>query len=146
MKNVAIFAIGFILLATQVSKAGDFGLGLILGNPTGFSGKYWLNNKNAVDGALGWHLGDQSVQIHGDYLWHTFDVIKKSSFKFDLYYGIGARFVGPSGKFGVRGPIGLSHEFKNPDIETFVEFALDLNFAPVVGLDADLLLGARYYF
>jgi hypothetical protein len=29
-----------------------FGIGLMLGEPTGFNGKYWLTRRTAIDGAL----------------------------------------------------------------------------------------------
>ena len=32
---------------------GLFGIGVVLGEPTGISGKYWLSEKTAIDGAFG---------------------------------------------------------------------------------------------
>lgn len=134
------------LFAISSVKAGDLGLGAAIGNPTGVTAKYWLNNQNAIDGVIGWHLYDGSFQLHTDYLWHRFDVFKKSSFRMDLHFGAGLRLVSPYGKFGFRAPVGLSHEFKKPDIEAFVELAPILNLAPGTSVDLDFLIGARYYF
>lgn len=36
-------------------RAGKFGLGFELGEPTGFNAKYWLDNRNALDFVVGWN-------------------------------------------------------------------------------------------
>lgn len=43
------------LSAQSSERSGKFGLGLVLGDPTGFNAKYWLNNRNALDFMLGWN-------------------------------------------------------------------------------------------
>ncbi len=52
-----IILVMLILSSTASAKNGNFGLGVIIGEPTGISGKLWLNNKHAVDGAVAWSTG-----------------------------------------------------------------------------------------
>jgi hypothetical protein len=50
-----------------------FGLGLMLGAPSGLSGKYFLSSDNALDfgvGAIGYYRGRSGLHLHLDYLWH----------------------------------------------------------------------------
>src|SRR5512141_1247508 len=115
----AVIAIWLIVTA-QCSTAQDhgFGLGVILGEPTGVSAKLWTSPVNAFDFGLGWSFGgdrigkheqDYSggtrVHFHMDYLWHAFDVIHSSE-RFPLYYGVGGRFNtggGYDGSLAIRG-------------------------------------------
>lgn len=41
--------------AQSGNRAGKFGLGFELGEPTGFNAKYWLDNRNALDFVVGWN-------------------------------------------------------------------------------------------
>ncbi len=93
MKHFHITAIAFcILMAAHVSPRQErkFGLGLILGQPTGVSAKYWMSSTTAFDFALGSGIfgDDDGFHFHVDYLWHSFDVIKSTE-RFPIYYGVG---------------------------------------------------------
>src|SRR5258708_2272056 len=54
---------------------GNFGLGLELGDPGswGITGKFWVDRKNAFQGAVKLPGGAALLQL--DYLWHDFDLI-----------------------------------------------------------------------
>ncbi len=53
-----LFGLLFILISfTQINlnaQQKDFGLGIILGEPTGVSGKLWTSSENAFDFAAAW--------------------------------------------------------------------------------------------
>src|SRR5690606_36657366 len=72
-----------------------FGLGIILGEPTGFSAKLNLSQKISIDGALAWSLdGDTSFHLHSDLLFHSRNIFRIDADDiqtkgFDLYYGAG---------------------------------------------------------
>ena len=55
---------------------GDTGLGLIAGNPTGISFKYFTSTTTAIDAAAAWSFSDEWIMIHTDYLWHSFGDIE----------------------------------------------------------------------
>ena len=47
----------------------DFGLGVILGEPTGLSFKAWTGGSTAIAGAAAWSFGNtDAFQLHVDYL------------------------------------------------------------------------------
>ena len=150
-----------ILIANSNAHALDnlserFGLGLILGEPTGVSMKYWLNKDEAIDGALAWTLSDNdSFQLHGDYLFHDYQL--SNSDQWPVYYGVGAllRFKHDEGRhhddnetiFGLRVPIGMSYLFeKDTPFEFFFEVAPILEVAPDIDLDVNASIGIRFYF
>jgi len=139
-----------LLLLTSTSNAQQtrFGLGLILGEPTGLSGKYWISPWSAIDGAFAWSIDKKSgVQIHSDYLWHNYQIISVIKGKLPIYYGIGARIVFASDNiFGVRGVVGLDYLFDGTPLDIFLEIVPVLDLAPKVGFDFNGAIGIRYYF
>ena len=122
------------------------GIGLVIGNPTGFHLKYWKNRRNAFDAAAGWTLDENDAfQLHGDYLWHNFDITEDE--RTPIYYGLGVRIVlqGDEAGLGFRIPFGINHLLRSEPIDFFLELAPVIHF----GSDAELNLaggvGVRYY-
>ena len=150
-------------LAIQGSVAQDhgFGLGVILGEPTGISAKYWTSSVNAFDFGLGWSIGGDRIGQHGgiyeggsrvhfhmDYLWHAFHVIRSNQ-RFPLYYGIGGRVntgAGYDASVAVRGVIGLAWLPHDVPIDVFLELVPSLQLTSSTGLGLDAGVGARYFF
>ena len=149
-----------IVLLLSVGSANarmqdSFGLGIIIGEPTGLSVKYWLDEDRAVDGALAWSLSDDNAfQLHGDYLIHDFELLEAR--EMPVYYGIGARlkFKDDDGKghddddtvFGIRVPVGITYLFDDTPVDLFFELVPILDLAPDVELDINAAVGARFYF
>jgi hypothetical protein len=53
LRKAAMLAL--VICATQAGAAGrNFGLGFVLGDPTGFSAKYWTSGSTAMDFHVGW--------------------------------------------------------------------------------------------
>ena len=54
------FLIPVILVMSLNAFAQDIknGIGVILGNPTGFTAKLWTGEKTAKDASLGYHFGN----------------------------------------------------------------------------------------
>ena len=70
-----LFIVVLLFHTSSFAQSENFGLGAIIGKPTGISGKYWLNNENAIDAALGYSFeNNSSINIHADYLWHIYNV------------------------------------------------------------------------
>ena len=141
------------------SDKGVFGLGIIAGEPTGVSAKYYLGNDTAIDGAVGFALLGRGVQVHSDFLWHPFVIDQKESFVLPFYFGVGARVLrhdsGGSDdddhtRIGLRVPVGILFDFTQIPLDVFAEVAGvgdyrtagDDDFA----LDINGGVGARYYF
>lgn len=131
--------------------AGKFGLGIMLGEPTGLSGKYWLNDKLAIDGAAGWSFYDDSeFYLHSDLLVHKFDLIPVKKGKLPFYVGAGAfvrfRDEHHDNEAGIRVPVGLDYLFENAPVDIFVEFAPGIDLTPSTRADFSGGIGIRYWF
>jgi len=153
-----VIFIGAVLLMIGLCRqafagnAGDQGFGIMFGNPTGVTGKYWLDDVWALDGALGADRGE--FDVHMDFLWHNEEFLgqhnllpKDLDAKVPVYLGAGARVLfADKAEFGIRFPVGVSVLPNNTDWEFFGEFAPVLRVTPDVGINADYALGVRYYF
>ncbi len=142
----------FLLLALPASRAsaqGGFGLGIILGEPTGISAKAWLTRTTALDFAAAWSFVDEpAFHIHGDYLRHNYDLFPVERGRLPLYYGLGARlkFLEHDSEIGVRVPVGLEYLFESNRVGLFVELVPLLDLAPDTDFTINSSIGARYYF
>ncbi|CAN5555798.1 hypothetical protein BH10BDE1_BH10BDE1_35970 [soil metagenome] len=153
---VAVVAAMAIMCAPSASRAdstGPFGVGIVIGDPTGLSANYRLSPLRSIDGAVAWAFGsDPGFELHSDYLWHRAGVLHAEKVSFDLHYGIGARLMSLSDRhdertrFGLRLPVGLSTDFNQNAIEVFGEIALAMNLVPSTAADLDFGVGARVYF
>jgi hypothetical protein len=53
-KLSAVMALSMLAIGTIHAQGRNFGLGLVLGDPTGFTAKYWTSSTTALDFGLGW--------------------------------------------------------------------------------------------
>ena len=144
-----ILAAVILTMLAPLPAGADVGIGLIAGEPTGFSFKWWNEGGTAIDMATGWSLGDNNFYIHGDYLWHRVIEDEKIGGSAPIYFGIGARMIlrdEKDSKFGVRIPIGLDYLFDNGRFDVFVEIAPIFNVIPKTDFDLSGGVGVRYYF
>ena len=148
---------GTTLAQSTLSERGPFGLGAMFGltGPSvdyfaGISAKYFLNESNAVDGAILRRLsGNNDFSIHADYLYHFRSLITLERGELPVYFGIGPRLwikENDEDEFGIRFPVGLAYEFADVPVDGFLEVT------PVwdVDIDYDFDLeggfGVRFYF
>jgi hypothetical protein len=146
-----------VLLAVAVlggvgrAEAGGVGFGVIVGEPTGLSAKFWLGGNTAVDAAAAWSVYRYAaLHVHGDFLWHSFDLLKVSPGQLPLYLGIGGRLKLASDNYktrvGMRVPFGLEYLFDELPIGLFLEVVPILNLLPETGFDMNGAIGGRFYF
>lgn len=137
---------------------GLFGLGVVVGEPTGVSAKYWTKSHRAFDFALGVSYYSD-FRFHGTYLFHV-DAFNHQ--RMPLHYGIGVSIAGKGervmvvgrntvmhrGELGIgpRGSLGISYLLPSAPFDLFLELGATLFIVRPVGLELDLLLGTRYYF
>jgi hypothetical protein len=148
MKLVLLFFSLLVLAPTAVSQDKGFGIGVILGEPTGLSAKTWVSRQNAVDFGLAYSFRRSGYfHFHADYLWHFPDAIRSTE-RIPLYAGIGGRLAvgNDRGILGVRIPVGLALWLRQAPIEFFFEIAPILDLAPATDLSANVGIGARFYF
>jgi hypothetical protein len=138
--------------AANAQESREFGLGIIIGDPTGVSGKYLVSPEFAIDGAVGLGLiGGDKLHVHVDFLWQ-FDIKRWSSAQLDLYLGVGPK-LGIKDKrddtdlrIGARAPFGLAMMFLEAPFDVFVEVAAGLWLVRKPGFDLDVAIGGRYWF
>lgn len=135
---------------TFASEGGKYGLGIILGEPTGITDKYFFNEESAIDFGAGWQISDtKNFQIYGDYLYHLNYILDVSEGTFPLFFGAGLRYVireEDDDKLGIRLPVGLEYIVQNLPIRIFVELVPVLELTPDTELDLDGGVGVRYFF
>ena len=151
MRVLRSTVLALLLLVTLALPAAHarLGVGIIAGEPSGFSVKRWLDEETAIDGAIGWSLSDGDIYIHADYLWHRTIEDTKIGGVAPVYYGVGARLLlqdGDDSKIGIRIPGGLDYLLGDGRFDVFVEIAPIFNFVPETEFDLSIGVGARYYF
>ena len=124
------------------------GLGAMLGEPSGLSGKYWTGPRTAIDGGVAWSTNaNNDFHLHMDYLIHDFRSLSVEKGSLPLYYGIGGRIkFDNETRLGVRAPVGLAYMFANSPLDLFVEIAPILDLAPATELEFNGAFGIRYFF
>lgn len=156
MKKAALVLILFGCLAgvSFGESNHSFGLGIMLGEPTGLSAKVWNRQTVAWDAGAAWSfVSGKYFQIHSDLLFHNFNLFKVETGRMALFYGAGARL-----KFGssdtqdsktvisLRVPIGISYEFEKTPVELFLEVVPMLDLIPSTEVQMAGAVGFRYYF
>lgn len=157
---VAVAALCSSTAAAQSDSATgkNFGLGLIIGDPTGLTLKGFLTRETAIDGAVGIGvLGGEGLHVHADFLWH-FPIQQWSSAALDLYLGVGPELgfhnhphhPPPDDDhhdvfIGARAPFGLAVMFNAP-FDVFLEVAAGLWLIQDVHFHLDAAIGGRYWF
>jgi hypothetical protein len=160
-RTVGIGALlGALVAAAAAGSAGTahaqgrgFGAGIIVGEPTGLSGKLWRTHSTAFDFGAAWSFVDGTdFHLHFDILVHRFDVQHVESGKLPVYYGLGVRIKFGSDehdndtKVGIRFPVGLDYLFAKDPFDVFVELAPILDLAPEAEVSLNAAAGFRYWF
>lgn len=139
-----------------------FGFGIVLGEPTGLTVKYWTANLNALNFTLGGRSYFGSPRLGFDYLWHFYafdtrivNIYAGPGLAVGFGEGNGFWYEDKKGRFfvrddndpgiGVRGVFGLNVVPNNTPLEFFIEFGVLVGFAPDTGSAADFALGMRFY-
>jgi hypothetical protein len=156
--------LGLCSFTVQAQSSG-FGLGIVLGEPTGLSAKTWTGDGNAFAFGLawgGWGRGGY-FHAHADYLFHNYSLFNISQGRMALHYGPGLRLRtwggdrywsngryyesrGGHTRLGIRFPVGLTYMFDGAPVDIFLEAAPALDLVPGTSFDVNGGLGFRYYF
>lgn len=155
-RSIAVLTLATLLLSAGNAGAqqSGFGLGVIIGEPTGLSGKVWQTRSTAFDFGAAWSFVDDSAfHLHFDILVHRFDVIRVDSGKLPVYYGVGARVKfaeddrgDQDTNVGIRFPVGLDYLFAREPLDLFVELVPILDVAPKTDVSLNASVGFRYWF
>ena len=144
---IVICVLGFTFADAQPKK---FGIGVVVGAPTGLSAKYWRSSSEALQGYVGGGFGGVTLGV--DYLFHS-NAFNNANIPF--YYGPGA-FIGSASiggprydknslGLGLRFMFGADYLFPNNPFDIAFEVGPALIFSPVVGLGLEAGLSFRFY-
>jgi len=138
---------------SPIKGGGPFGLGLELGDPGtwGAVGKFWIDQKNAIQPAV--KLGNGLALLQCDYLWHEYSLIHPNQGLMPIYFGAGADLsLQTNVAVGARGVVGISYLFdrENVPVDIYVQVVPELWFYSGGGGGTSFSvygdIGSRYYF
>src|SRR5512143_1875653 len=70
----------------------EFGLGAVVGAPTGVTGEKWLGGRTALDFSAAWSLDDNDrMDLYADHLWYDFGALGTNRQTLALHFGLGGR-------------------------------------------------------
>jgi hypothetical protein len=141
---VIIFFSGF-----SFAQSKGLGLGVLIGEPTAISAKYWTSGNTAFDFGVGYSFEKNSyLNVHADYLFHIKNLFQTSE-NIEFYYGPGARlrFIeNATARLGFRFDVGLVWISRNTPIDVFIEIAPLLDIIPETDFSFNGGIGVRYFF
>jgi len=146
VRLIAFFLITAVLLCgTVTAQNAGFGLGVIVGEPTGLSCKLWTGSNTAIDGVAAWSFGKKgALQLHSDYLFHNFNLIKNN---IPIYYGIGGKIkFAEKSEAGIRIPFGIDFMLTEAPIDIFFELVPLVGLVPATDFEVNGGIGIRYFF
>jgi hypothetical protein len=164
--KILLLLLGLISSLQLAQASGDkgTGVGIILGDPTGFTANFWRDDAHSIDAGLAFAF-NSFVIGYSDYLWHfatAFEGTDLSEDHVTPYVGAGlALFIsGDTGRsdhayftengdtvgLGFRVPLGLEWEPNKTSIALYVEAAPGVGIFPSTFGFIQGGLGVRYYF
>jgi hypothetical protein len=136
-----ILSVLFFFSMNQESNAQGTELGIVIGEPTGVSAKFWTSGKSAIDLGVAWSLGESghihnpsvNMHLHIDYLQHYW-----TNSGIGFYSGLGGRLLfDEETQFAARIPIGLQFNVAKR-LSLFLELAPTLPIMPEAESNFDI--------
>ena len=149
MKKILSLLAVLLLSLNLFSQHSEFGMGLILGNPTAVSVKLWTGEKTALDASFGYHFGKANhLYLNTDLLIHPWSFRQEEDIIL-IYLGPGAGlgFISDL-SLTVRSPLGAALFLNDLPLELFAEIVPTLQLVGANGVQfwPDAYMGIRWYF
>jgi hypothetical protein len=156
MKRI-LFAVPFAVLmcvsAQAFAASNSFGIGFILGDPSGFTAKFFVSGNDAIDTGIG-PSGRDGFYLYADYHRHFRNLFPVPELSVYVGAGAGLHEHDEESKHHEEGelslearlPLGIDYVFRQVPIEVFLELAPALEIIPDIDFHLRGGLGARYYF
>lgn|GEM_PF-440667 len=134
--------------AEPFAPENGFGIGFVLGTPTGLTGSLPLGTLNAVNATVGWNLnGPANLFAQADYVWFSRDILPVESGSLSAYYGPGAfTEISRESTVGIRAVAGVEYRIAAAPVQTFLEMAPGITVLPSTKPSVQAGLGLRYFF
>ena len=154
--TVLVALVGLCLLMPRdsaaqqgVRESGNIGVGLG-GNALGFgvSGKYFIDDANAVQALVGLGSGGGSLLVSADYLYNFDPFVSKDEVSVGWYAGFGGGLVLGDSLLAITGIVGSDVDLDEVPLDIYFEYRPTLFFGPNgSAFRADSFgAGLRYYF
>jgi hypothetical protein len=142
---IVALAACFVMPAASAAQPGRIGLGLILIDPSGLTGKAWLSRSFALAAGLGWSAEESHyLHLHLDFLFCRLGLAADADLGLDFYLGAGGKFIfRDSDKAWLRVPLGIDFLLRKSPLHFFFELVPSFNFSRLKLLGA---VGFRYVF
>lgn len=145
MKKLVLLLILLVAVLSPAAAAkGDISAGLALGEPSGITGRYVLEDKLSIDGLAAFSFVGNSLYLRATAAYEIAEFAIED-LKFYPYAGGG---VGMSigGGFGldIVAPVGVSYYFDDPAIEVYLEVAPRVDLVNSFKFNIGGALGGRY--
>ena len=128
------------------TRDGLLGMGILLGDPTAGTVKYWIDDIQAIAGGIG---VSENLLLYADYVFHGWDLIPQPKRgRLAAYAAIGGRLeFTDDTDFGLRALPGVSYwpHFKRP-VEFFLEVGPTFRLTKGLRVRAEGGFGLRVYF
>ena len=130
-----------------LDRAGPFGIGGVIGEPTGITVKTYLAENIALDATFSWSfISHDTFYFHADYLHHTGSLYDAQPRGLKFYAGIGGMVqISADPTFGPRIPLGITYSIPDIPLELFFEAAPILLLYPETAPSGSIGIGARYF-
>lgn len=168
MRLIALLA-SFLLwtpeaAAQDIGTERTLGVGLVVGSPTGVTGKYYFAGPtHAVVGAVATEFigfADDRLTLYVAYLNHPLRLATLGFAEIPVYVGVGPQFwtadldddvdlddnFDDDAAFGLRVPVGIDVNLRDLPLQFSGGVAALLPVVPEVELGVDISVAARYYF
>src|SRR5215470_7006517 len=126
--------------SAQTGGSHPFGLGLVLGEPTGLTAKLYLPQPFALQfgvGVVDDFEGRDGLHANLDFIWHPAVITRTPALTLPFYIGVGARlydysygywvgnvhYVDHDTRLGARMPLGLLLDFNRVPLDLYFEVA-----------------------
>jgi hypothetical protein len=142
---IVIFAACFLLSTASAAQPVKAGVGLILFEPSGLTGKAWLGRSTALAGGIGWSgEKDHYLHLHVDFLFLRYRLAVDTNLDLDFYLGAGGKIIFRDfDNAWVRVPLGIDFLLRKSPFNFFFEVVPSFNFSDVKLFGA---IGFRYIF
>ncbi|HCP41822.1 MAG TPA: hypothetical protein DIT65_08495 [Cryomorphaceae bacterium] len=148
-KLVLLAALVTGLSASAQDYKGHYGIGFVIGKPSGFSIKKFNNSREALQYTVGYNTDQNSeINLGVDFLLHNYDYIRAERGSIPLYYGLGVHVRSYENKSQIyaRVPLGISYELNDLPLDIFFEFCPGLAVVPTPSLVINYGVGGRFFF
>lgn len=122
-------------------------IGVVIGEPSGLSAKYWVSKRNAFDLGVGWSFADEGrFDLYGDYMYHPYYFPSEYG-DFPMFIGVGGALrLSDNSFFGVRFPLGAEYLFNRVPLTLFAQLAPIMEIIPEIDFRLEGGFGVRFAF